>query len=623
LIRQVRFLSSTGENDEWATSVEVNKGNQTAFFEQADAKLELNSEDRILQKPVISQPPNSEPSATPSISPSPTEKADDAKRRQSSAPRLVPWTSNRFFRECKFVKTTSTTQGRSFVTMLRESTFVQLGNFTQREMIGVVIENVNDSDLYVDIGGKFLAVVSQPENTFYPRGSLVRVRLRDPEMANRFMVNTRAISLLEADVTLLGPYRGQLIPVSTAATDHQVNKEHWMPLCCLSLLPAMNNAEASKEADKAPPVDIARSLPPGFGDAVLRPSQALPEGVSVEVRGYDFNRGVDYEALLASYASTGFQATHFARAVDVLNSVIERRSVIPSDEDEKSKEVLESLGLGIARRSGCTVFLAYTSNMISAGVREVIRFLVQHNLVDVLVTSAGGVEEDFVKCMANFYVGDFSRWTGAELRKLGINRTGNLLVPNNNYVILEEWLNPIFDRMLEEQNTNKVNWTPSMVIDRLGKEINSPDSVYYWCHKNGIPVFCPGITDGALGDVLFAHTYKSPPGLRVDVVADVRQINLLAIYSHATAVVVLGGGIVKHHTLNANLMRNGAEYAVYVNTGQEFDGSDAGARPDEAVSWGKLSNTSEPVKIHGDASLIFPLLVAQTFAKHFHQTHNS
>ncbi|KAL5961895.1 28S ribosomal protein S28 mitochondrial [Taenia solium] len=225
LIRQVRFLSSTGENDECATSVEVNKGNLAALFEQADEKLELNSEKRILQKPIISQPLNSGPSAALSISPSPPEKADDAKRRQSSAPRLVPWTSNRFFRECKFVKTTSTTQGRSFVTMLRESTFVQLGNFTQREMIGVVIENVNDSDLYVDIGGKFLAVVSQPENTFYPRGSLVRVRLRDPEMANRFMVNTRAISLLEADVTLLGPYRGQLISVGTAATDHQVNKE--------------------------------------------------------------------------------------------------------------------------------------------------------------------------------------------------------------------------------------------------------------------------------------------------------------------------------------------------------------------------------------------------------------
>lgn len=84
----------------------------------------------------------------------------------------------------------------------------------------------------------------------------------------------------------------------------------------------MNDAESSKGTEKTPHVDNKQGLPPGFGDAVLRPSQALPEGVSVEVRGYDFNRGVDYEALLASYASTGFQATHFARAVDVLNSVV-------------------------------------------------------------------------------------------------------------------------------------------------------------------------------------------------------------------------------------------------------------------------------------------------------------
>lgn len=68
------------------------------------------------------------------------------------------------------------------------------------------------------------------------------------------------------------------------------------------------------------------------------------------------------------------------------------------------------------------------------------------------MTSAGGVEEDFVKCMAPFYIGHFSRWTGVELRQLSINRTGNLLVPNDNYIKLEAWLNPIFDKMLEEQN---------------------------------------------------------------------------------------------------------------------------------------------------------------------------
>ena len=70
------------------------------------------------------------------------------------------------------------------------------------------------------------------------------------------------------------------------------------------------------------------------------------------------------------------------------------------------------------------------------------------------------------------------------------------------------------------------------------------------------------------------------------------------------------------------LQRNGADYSVYINTGQEFDGSDSGARPDEAVSWGKIRTTAKPVKVYGDATILFPLLVAETFAKEFHKRKN-
>jgi len=77
--------------------------------------------------------------------------------------------------------------------------------------------------------------------------------------------------------------------------------------------------------------------------------------------------------------------------------------------------------------------------------------------------------------------------------------------------------------------------------------------------------------------------------------------------------VILGGGLIKHHICNANLMRNGAEYSVFINTGQEFDGSDAGARPDEAISWGKIKVDASNAKVYTDASLVFPLVVAQAF----------
>lgn len=198
------------------------------------------------------------------------------------------------------------------------------------------------------------------------------------------------------------------------------------------------------------------------------------------------------------------------------------------------------------------IYLAYTSNMISSGVRETIRFLVQNKLVDVVVTSAGGIEEDFMKTMTHTYLGEFGL-DDKKLRAQGINRLGNLLVPNSNYCRFEDWVTPILDKMYAEQLETKVPWTPSTVIRRLGLEINHPESVYYWCAKNDIPVFCPALTDGALGDMLYFHSFAHP-GFIVDLVADIRKINDSAVYARKTGMIILGGGIVKHHTLNANLM---------------------------------------------------------------------
>jgi deoxyhypusine synthase len=98
----------------------------------------------------------------------------------------------------------------------------------------------------------------------------------------------------------------------------------------------------------------------------------------------------------------------------------------------------------------CTVFLAYTSNLVSSGLRESLRFLVQHRMVDVLVTTAGGVEEDVIKCLGPTLLGDFAL-SGRDLRKRGINRIGNLLVPNSNYCLFEDWLTPILHAMADEQ----------------------------------------------------------------------------------------------------------------------------------------------------------------------------
>lgn len=353
---------------------------------------------------------------------------------------------------------------------------------------------------------------------------------------------------------------------------------------------------------------IGLGVPALAKDAVLIESIKMPDD-AIKVEGYDFNEGINYEKLMASFKTTGFQALHLGQAIEEINRMLKCR-------DEPLEKVSQYIDEQYKPKSNCTIFLGYTSNMASAGIRDIVRFLVEHKLVDVIVTSAGGIEEDFIKCMAPTYLGDF-KLKGETLRKSGLNRTGNLIVPNDNYCVFETWFQPILDQMLKEQNENGTNWTPSRLIERMGKEIDNPESIYYWAYKNNIPVFCPAITDGSIGDNIYFHSFKNP-GLRIDIAEDIKIINNLAVYSKNTGMVIIGGGVTKHHICNANLMRNGADYSVYINTAGEFDGSDAGAAPDEAISWGKIKMTARPIKVVADATLVFPLIVAETFAKYYY-----
>ncbi|KYK55693.1 hypothetical protein DCS_07657 [Drechmeria coniospora] len=330
-------------------------------------------------------------------------------------------------------------------------------------------------------------------------------------------------------------------------------------------------------------VEMDKAAPSAAKDAVLVPSEEMPAG-SQKVEELDFNKikgPVTAGDLLLGMRNMGFQASSMAEAVRIINDMRAWRDPETGDRT--------------------TLFLGYTSNLISSGLRGVFRWLVEHRHVSCIVTTAGGIEEDFIKCLGETYMGSFNA-AGAELRKKGLNRIGNLLVPNANYCAFEDWVVPIFDRMLEEQEASKgtdeeINWTPSKVIHRLGREIDDERSVYYWAYKNDIPVFCPALTDGSLGDMLYFHTFKtSPLQLKIDLVEDIRRINTIAVKAKRAGMVILGGGVVKHHIANACLMRNGAESAVFINTAQEFDGSDAGARPDEAVSWGKIKTGADMVK---------------------------
>ena len=172
-------------------------------------------------------------------------------------------------------------------------------------------------------------------------------------------------------------------------------------------------------------------IPSISASAVLGESSCMPVG-SIECHGFDFNSCLDnsasytagLDALLSSFSTMGFQATHLGQAIQQIQRMRQwRLSDIPWQEGDD----VALKPMPVRNRVRARIFLGYTSNQISCGQREIIRFLVQHHMVDVLVTTAGGIEEDIIKCMQPTYLGDF-KYNGRELRKQGINRIGNLLV---------------------------------------------------------------------------------------------------------------------------------------------------------------------------------------------------
>lgn len=316
---------------------------------------------------------------------------------------------------------------------------------------------------------------------------------------------------------------------------------------------------------------------------LLRKSEEV-KGIKIE--GYNFDKGIDYEKIIKSFSSTGFQATHLAKAIGITNKMISEQAFI---------------------------FLGYTSNLVSSGLRDIFRYLVKNKKVNVVVTTAGGIEEDIIKCLGNFVLGDF-RANGAELRKKGINRIGNIYAPNNRYIEFEKFFQPLLEEIWQEQRKSGKIITPSEIVWKLGEKINNEESICYWAWKNKIKIYCPALQDGALGDNIYFFSYKHPE-FKIDLVKDTKEFNDLTIGLKKSAVLILGSGVVKHQILNANMLRNGADYAIYINTAQEYDGSDAGALPEEAVSWGKIKGNAESVKVFGDATILFPILVAESFAR--------
>jgi deoxyhypusine synthase len=282
------------------------------------------------------------------------------------------------------------------------------------------------------------------------------------------------------------------------------------------------------------------------------------------------------------YDSGGFTAKKLAIGVDILEEMINQKN--------------------------CIKFLSFPACIVSTGTRGIIKELIKKKLFDIVITTCGTLDHDLARLWEDYYHGHFMA-DDKKLYKQGINRLGNIFIPNKCYGdILEKKIQPILSEIYKKNN----KWSTKDLIwefaKHLEKEKNKEESIIYWAYKNCIPIYVPGITDGAFGSQIWMY-YQTHRDFTIDILKDEQDLSDVVFDAKKTGALIIGGGISKHHVIWWNQFCNGLDYAVYITTAVEYDGSLSGAQTREAISWGKIKENADNVTIEGDATLILPFII--------------
>jgi len=299
--------------------------------------------------------------------------------------------------------------------------------------------------------------------------------------------------------------------------------------------------------------------------------------MGAEVKDIELDSILNFTELMqAMKEGGGFTAKHVAIAYEILNEMVKKRS---------------------------TNFLSFPADIVSTGIRGVLKWLIQKKYFDVVITTCGTLDHDIARSVSKYYQGSFDV-DDSFLHKARIHRLGNIFIPVSNYgPAVESFVNDLMEILLKE----KKEYALHEIIWEAGKLLSNKNSILYWAYKNKIPIIVPGIFDGAFGYQLWEH-YQRGEKANINFFKDESLLSDIVYTSKVTGALIVGGGISKHHTIWWNQFKNGLDYAIYLSTATEHDGSLSGARPKEAISWGKIKEKAKYVYVEGDVTITLPII---------------
>ena len=273
-----------------------------------------------------------------------------------------------------------------------------------------------------------------------------------------------------------------------------------------------------------------------------------------------------------------------------------------------------SEGLGILTEmisdKQCLRFVSFVGAVVSTGLRGIIKDMIKNKWFDVAITTCGALDHDIARHFSHYNEGSFTM-DDNELANQNIHRLGNVLVPMDSYGPLIEEKMQLF--LEEEYQKGTREMSTAEICKMIGKHLGE-DSFLFWANKNDIDVVVPGIMDGAVGSQIWLFTQKHSD-FRLNLTEDANLLSGLIFKAEKSGAFMIGGGISKHHTLWWNQYREGLDYAFYITTAQEFDGSLSGALVREAISWGKVTKEAKQATLHAEVTTTLPFIYAALISK--------
>jgi deoxyhypusine synthase len=298
------------------------------------------------------------------------------------------------------------------------------------------------------------------------------------------------------------------------------------------------------------------------------------------VKDIEIQEGTSIEKIFEQLSqSGGFESVNLSDGLSILSSMIT---------DEK-----------------CLRFVSFVGAIVSTGLRGIIKDMIKNKWFDVAITTCGALDHDIARHFSHYKEGSFTMDDG-ELADQNIHRLGNVLVPMESYgPLIEEKMQMFLE---EEYKKGIKEMSTASICKMIGKNLGE-DSFLYWAYKNDIDVVVPGIMDGAVGSQIWLFTQKHND-FKLNLAEDANLLSGLIFKAEKSGALMIGGGISKHHTLWWNQYREGLDYAFYITTAQEFDGSLSGALVREAISWGKVTQKARQATLHAEVTTILPFIYA-------------